>query len=214
MAGALAAIVWQTWVGRPGVALLIFAALLPLLVLPSEPRSSRVGAGWLVCALAPVLGLVGLASSYPALAGQGARWRERAVHGALAYWWLLLVEPLAGHRLWLGIHTATPPRAMWESSIGKTAAHVIAPQLTLATLLGALLWAAAAASLPWLVRGRSAMLDVLAAVLWSTAIVLATPLLDSPLGVHALHPSPRGLVLGAILGGTVAVGARALRGPV
>src|ERR1019366_4653812 len=56
-----AAVAWQCWIGHSGVALLALAALAPLLVLPAEPRSTRVGAGWLVCALAPILGLAGLA---------------------------------------------------------------------------------------------------------------------------------------------------------
>jgi len=214
IACAAAAIGWQCWVGHSGVALLVLVALAPLLVLPGEPRSSRVGGGWLVCALAPVLGLAGLAGSFPALAGQGSRWRERAVYGALGYWWLLLAEPLLDRRLWLGLPVGAPAPAVWEGSIATTASHVIGPALTLATLLGALLWGFGAAALPWLVRGRNAALDVLAAALWAGVIAAVTPLLDSGLATHATHPAPRGLVLGAILGGMLAVAARALRGPV
>ena len=81
-------------------------------------------------------------------------------------------------------------------------------------LLGALLWAAGAVSLPLLVRGRSAALDVIAAVVWSAALASAAPLVDGGLAAHAAHPSPRGAVLGAILGAMFAVAARALRGPV
>lgn len=214
MAFALAAAIWQAWVGHSGVALLALAALAPLVVLPSEPRSSRVGAGWLVAALAPILGFIGLAAAYPALAGQGSRWRERAVHGALGYWWLVLAEPLLGRRLWLRAPAGMPARAVWESSISSTAAHVIAPNLSLGVLLGALLWGCGATALPWLVRGSNGTLDMLAAGLWSAAILAATPILDGGLALHVAHPSPRGLVLGAVLGAIVAVAARALRGPV
>jgi hypothetical protein len=211
---ALAAAIWQAWIGHSGVALLALTALAPLIVLPSEPRSNRVGAAWLVAALAPVMGFIGLAGAYPALAGQGSRWRERAVHGALGYWWLVLAEPLLGRRLWLGAPPGVPARAVWESSISSTAAHVIAPRLSLGVLLGALLWACGALALPWLLRGSNATLDVLAAALWSAAILAATPILDGGLALHAAHPSPRGLVLGAVLGAMVAIAARALRGPV
>jgi len=214
MACALAAAGWQVWIGHPGVALLALAALAPLIVLPAEPRSTRVGAGWLLAALAPLLGFLGLGAAYPALAGQGGRWRERLIHGALGYWWLILAEPLLGRRLWLGPPSGSPARAVWESSIGSTASHVIAPALTLGVLLVALLWGCGAASLPWLVRGRNATLDVLAAILWSAAVVAATPVLASGLALHSSQPSPRGLILGALLGGLVAVAARALRGPV
>jgi len=84
----------------------------------------------------------------------------------------------------------------------------------LGVLLGALLWAAGGAVLPWLVRGRSAVRDVVAVTVWSAAIAAAAPALDAGLGAHAMHPTPRGAVLGAILGAIVAVAARALRGPV
>ena len=211
---ALAAIVWQAWIGHAGVSLLVLAALLPLIVLPAEPRSSRVGAGWLMCALAPVLGLTGLAAAFPALAGQAARWRERAFYGALGYWWLLLAEPLLGHKLWLGAPRGTPARSTWEASIGSTATHLISPDLVLGTLLGALLWGCAAAVLPLLLRGRSAPLDVLGAILWASALLAATPVLDGGLSADPSYQTPRGLILGVVLGGALAVAARALRGPV
>ena len=67
-------------------------------------------------------------------------------------------------------------------------------------LLGAALWASGATVLPWLVRGRSAALDLVAAVVWSAAIAAAAPALDA--GLSPAHASPRGLVLGAVLGGS------------
>jgi hypothetical protein len=214
IACALAAIVWQLSAGRSGVALLALTALVPLLVLPGERGSSRVGAGWLACALAPVLGLAGLAGAFPALAGQASRWRDRALRGAIGYWWLVLAEPLLDRRLWLGQASGTPARSVWESSIGSTATHVIAPDLSLGVLCGALLWACGSLVLPWIARGRNAALDVIAVVAWSALIVAAAPALDAGLSAGSSHPDPRGAVLGAILGGLIAVSARALRGPV
>jgi hypothetical protein len=213
VASALATVVWQAAVGRPGAALLVFAAVLPLLVL-SRARSAGARVAWPVCALAPVLGLAGLAGAFPAVAGQARRWRERAALGALAYWWLILAEALFARRLWLGAPSGVPARAVWEGSIGSSASHVVGPMLTVGVLLGAVLWAAGAVSLPWLVRGRSAVLDVIGAVMWSAALASAAPLLDAGLSAHAAHPSPRGAVLGAILGAMFALAARALRGPV
>ncbi len=211
---ALVAIGWQAWVGRPGVALLAVAALLPLVALPAVRRSTRVGAGWLGSALAPVLGLAGLAAVFPAIAGQAMRWRDRAVRGALGYWWLVLAEPLLARRLWLGEPAGTPARTVWEGSIEVAAVHVVAPLLTLGVLLGALLWACGSVVLPWLVRGRSATFDVIAATVWSAALITAAPALDSGLSSQVVHPGPRGAALGAVLAGMAAVGARALRGPV
>ena len=106
---ALAAILWQVWAGRPGAALLLLAAAAPLVLLPR-----RAGPGWLVAALAPVLGLAGLAAAFPALAGQRARLGERAARAALGLWWLTLAEPLlsggAAARLWLERPGALRPR--------------------------------------------------------------------------------------------------------
>jgi serine/threonine protein kinase len=206
---AVAAIVWQLWEGRGGVALLMLAAALPLVALPR-----RTSGGWLAGALAPVLGLAGLAGAFPAIAGQGARWRARAALGALGYWWLILAEPLLSRRLWLGEPAGTPPRAVWEGSLASAATHVVGPALSEGVLLGAALWAAGAVLLPVLVRGRSAVLDVVAATIWSAAIASSAPLLDSGLSGDAAHANPRGAVIGAVLGGVLAVAARALRGPV
>ncbi len=211
---ALAAIAWQLSLSRPGVALLLLAATFPLLL-----RPHRIGIGCLAGALAPVLGLAGLAGAFPAIAGQASRWRSRAILGILGYWWLTLSEPLfagtsPGGRLWLGPPSSTPPRAVWEGSLTSTATHVLAPALTLGLLLGAALWAAAAILLPWIVRGRHAILDTLAAVIWAAVLLLATPYLDSGLSADAALVHPRGVILGAILAAALAIAARALRGPV
>lgn len=223
LGGALALALWQAIEGRPGVALLALVALAPPLLLLGR----RPGAGWLAGALAPLLGVAGLAGAYPACAGQGARWPARAALGALGYWWLALAEPLlapavgGGGGLWLGAPAGAPARAVWEGSLSSAATHVVAPLLGLGVLCGALLWALAAASLPWLVRGSSVALDLFGALAWSAALALATPRAVLAGGASAASATsattmahPRGLVLGAILGGAVAIAARALRGPV
>jgi hypothetical protein len=203
--------------GRPGLALaLALAICTPLLLLGPRP-----GGGWLTGALAPLLGLAGLAGAYPAIAGQASHWSRRATLGAIGYWWLVLAEPLlAGGssgdapRLWLGPPAGTPSRAVWESSLDSAAAHVIAPALTTGLLFGAVLWSAAAVVLPWIVRGSGAIRDTLAAVTWSAVLLAATPYFAAGLSAGAVLPHPRGAVLGAILAAAVAIAARALRGPV
>jgi len=206
---ALAAVVWQVVSGSPGAALLLLAAGGPLLLLPR-----RCGPSWLGGALAPVLGLAGLAGAFPAIAGQAAWWRKRATLGALGYWWLMLAGPLFARDLWLAAPAGTPAHAVWEGSVSSAAAHVLAPMLSLGALLGAILWALAAVVLPWIVRGRSAAFDVVGATVWSAALASAARMLDSGLAATGAHPMPRSAILGAILGGVFAVGARALRGPV
>jgi tRNA A-37 threonylcarbamoyl transferase component Bud32 len=209
LAAAAGLVLWQAFQGRPGAALVIAAAAAPLLLLPR-----RTGPGWLLSALAPALGLAGLAGAYPAIAGQPRRWRERALLGALGYWWLTLAEPLAGRRLWLGVHAGTPVRAVWEASLGSTATHVIGPLLSPTVLLGACLWALGAVLVPLLVRGRNASLDIVAATVWSAVLALAVPAAAAAARAGGPAPSPRGLVLGAVLGGFVVVAVRALAGPV
>jgi eukaryotic-like serine/threonine-protein kinase len=212
---ALAGCAWQVGAARPGVALFVLCAVLPLVLLVRRP-----GPRWLAAALAPVLGLAGLAGVFPAAAGQVAHWPSRALLGALGYWWLVLAGPLLdrpGRRLWLGPVPGTaagPGRLLaWERSLGA-AGHTLIPLLSLGLLLGAALWAAAAALLPWLVRGRSALADALAGTLWAVALAAASPLLDGGLAGGAGEPSPRGALLGAGLGAVLALAARALRGPV
>ncbi len=209
LGGTLAAIVWLLATSRPGAALLLFAAAAPLVLLPR-----RSGLGWLMAALAPALGAVGLAVAFPALAGQRARLAERAALGALGYWWLSLAEPLLDRRLWLGVPAGTPARAVWEGSLGSAATHVVGPNLSLVVLYGVAVWALAAALLPWVVRGRSAILDVLAASAWSLTLLLACAPHYAGYTVSVVSATPRGVVVGAILGGAFAVAARALRGPV
>jgi serine/threonine protein kinase len=214
LAAALALAGWQAAAGRPGLGLLALAALLPIVLLPVGRRAQGGSGGWLLCLLAPLLGCIGLAGAFPALAGQPLRWRMRAAFGAIGYWWLALAEPLLARRLWLGPPAGTPPRAVWEGSLDGAAVHVIWPLISSRVLLGALLWAGGAALLPLLVRGRSAAIDVLAATMWSAALVTAAPILA--VGSHAgrADATPRGALLGALLGGALAVAARALRGPV
>jgi hypothetical protein len=68
--------------------------------------------------------------------------------------------------------------------------------------------------LPWIVRGASAAIDIVAATAWSAALLSAVPVVRAVAAGHAVQASPRGAVLGAVLGGVIAVAARALRGPV
>jgi hypothetical protein len=205
----LAAIAWQMWVGHPGTALLLLAAAAPLVLLPR-----KAGLAWLSAALAPVLGLAGLAGAFPALAGQRTRIADRAALAALGYWWLILAEPLLRKRLWLGVPAGTPARAVWEGSLPSAAAHVVGPSLSIDVLYGAAIWALAAALLPVVVRGRSAVLDLVSALAWSVALLLAFSPRYVGLSSHVVSVTPLGAAFGALLGGALAVLARALRGPV
>ena len=216
--GTLGLGAWEVGNGRPGIALLGLCAVLPLLLLRRRP-----GPEWLALALAPLLGLLGLAGAFPALAGQATHWRARALAGALGYWWLRLAEPLLdrpGRRLWLGVPDTAAGHPVqhlaWEGSLGAAVSHALIPILTVGLLSGVALWALAAAVLPLVVRGTSAMRDALAATAWAVALAAATPLLVSGLpdrsSLAAGGPAPKGVILGAGLGAVLAIAARAMRG--
>jgi hypothetical protein len=192
LVAALAVCIWQLAAGRSGIALVVSCAVLPLVLLVRRP-----GVWWLAAALAPLLGLAGLACAFPALAGQPLHWRSRALLGALGYWWLRLALPLL------------------ENPSGAALARLHVGRLNLGLLLGLALWALSAALLPVLVRGLGALLDGAAAVAWAASLAVAVLLAGSlHRGLSISPAAPRDVLLGAALGAALAVVARALRGPV
>ncbi len=74
-------------------------------------------------------------------------------------------------------------------------------------LLYAVLWALAALVLPWLVRGRWLTLDVVAASIWAAALGASSAAIADSMGFQ----TPRGLILGAVVGGVLAVAVPHLR---
>jgi eukaryotic-like serine/threonine-protein kinase len=187
----------------PGVALLAAVAVVPV-----APLLARRGTVWSLPAAAPLLGSLGLAGAWPALAGQSSRWQVRAALGALGGWWLALGELLTSQQLVFGASSDALPRADWEGSAVEATQHALWPLLAGGALGLVALWALAAILLPLLVRGRSAALDIVAVSGWAAALAAATQALSEAL---VLDP-PRGLVAGALVGGVIAVAARAARG--
>jgi eukaryotic-like serine/threonine-protein kinase len=186
---------------RPGAALMVAAAALaaPLLL-----RAD--GRAWALPAAAPLLGLVGLAGVYPALAGRAERWGARVALGALGAWWIVLAEPIAERALVYGPAPDTPPRPGYDGALGITAGDVIAPAVSSGAVLLAAIWAGAALVLPWIVRGRSLASDVVAASAWSAGTAATTIVLGEALGDRVGQGAPHGLVPGALVAGVLAVG--------
>jgi hypothetical protein len=168
-------------------ALVAAAAAVPPLLL------RRDGLTWSLPAAAPALGLAGLAGAYPAVAGRVPSAWARAALGAAGLWWLLLAEPLLDRQIAVG----TEP---------GSAGDVLETLATSGVLLIAPLWAAAAAVLPWLVRGRSLSLDIVGAATWAAALASGTAAVAGWAGLA----EPRGLAAGAVVAGVLAlIGARA-----
>lgn len=198
---------WLAGPGQaPGVALVVaagLAAIPPLL--PFSPRA------WSLPLAAPALGVALLAGAYPALAGQARTVWRRAALGALGFWALALAEPLAGRALAYGAVRGTAPLDRWAPSPRTALEQVVQPLLASGALATAALWAAGAAVLPWLVRGRHAALDLVAATVWAAALAAGTGALGAPLDGRVPHPEGRGAALGAAVAVLVAVGARTIR---
>jgi len=213
---------------RPGAALLIAAAAAPVPLL-----LRRRGTTWSLPALAPLLGLASLAGAFPALAGRAGGMVTRVALGALGAWWALLAAPLFGRETLGGV----PPEAAaagggepaWAAARGGEAARaggdaaaalaagadaqaalddVLIPLITSGALIYAAIWALAALTLPWLVRGRWPAVDFVAATTWAAALAATTALAADAIGA----PEPRGLLAGAVVAGIAALAVPHLRG--
>jgi serine/threonine protein kinase len=174
-----------------GAALAIFlAAAVPVALMPLTPIA------WPVALAAPPLGLLGLAGAWPALAAKAGTtaWR-RAVIAATGWVWLLIAEALTKHDLYLGGLPRAPLPGVWTASLSTAARDVLGPIATSGALLGALVWALAAVLLPYLVRGVSPVLDAARALLWATAVPIATAI---ALPGSLEHAGFNGEMLGAL----------------
>ncbi|UTI64619.1 serine/threonine protein kinase [Paraconexibacter antarcticus] len=195
--------------GDSGLALLVLAAGLPAVIALWRARP-----GWMSApALAPLLGVLSLALAWPAIAGQARRVTHRLVLGALGCWWLLLVQALTGTTLLLGPVPGVRDPLRWTGSAQEAFLHVLAPLLTSGAVGIAAVWALAAAVLPFLIRGRHGALDIALATAWAAGLAAATQAVARALPGDGGPPDVRGAVLGAVLAGGLAVGARAARGP-
>ncbi|CAB4914298.1 unannotated protein [freshwater metagenome] len=197
---------WLVVLGAPGLAVAVLAAALPSMLLLWRAGRLQPSA-----ALAAALGAGGLGLAWPALAGQAATpWRRGAL-GALGLWWLLLAESVARTALLLGDGPQGPPPAVWTASASEAFTRVLEPCVNSGALVLAGVWAIAAVVLPLVVRGRALAADLLGATLWSAAVAALTAEALSVLTWHGGAPEPRGLILGALVGGLCAIGAAAVR---
>ncbi len=205
--------------GQPGTALLLACAVVaPPLLLPLRGRA------WSVPFAAPLMGVALLAGAYPAVAGQARTLWRRAALGALGFWTVALAEPVVHATLYYGrVHATTAGASAraglgvalgaWAGSLQNAVTHVLSPLVSSGVLACAGLWAAGAAVLPWLVRGRSAALDLVAATLWAAGLAAGAGAIGHALRPGTLpQPDPRGAALGAAAAVLIAVAARAVRG--
>jgi hypothetical protein len=148
--------------GRPGLALLLAALSAPAILVAS----------WLpwaaVPALAPLLGAVSAAPVYPALAGSRGTALERAVLGALGWFWLLAGAAAAGLGSRLGVLHSPPPG--WTRSTGATTDAILVHLLSPEALLGAAAFGLAALLLGIVLRAAHLAVALLGALLWAAGL--------------------------------------------
>jgi len=210
IAAALGVCAWlaSPGAGQQGTALVLAAALAPVpLLLP------RAGALWSLPALAPLLGAIALAPLYVALAGLVSTVWRRAGLAAAGFLWLAAAEVLTGTSLLFGTADGTRPRSDWEGSLAAAATDAIYPAVSSPALAPLVVWAAFAAILPLLVRGRSLALDLVVGGAWAAALVTAQGLLGELLAASVELAEPRGAVAGAVLGALVAIAVRVVTAP-
>lgn len=199
IASLLALVVWLAG-SAPGLAAFVALAGVPVVVLV---RGTPVR--WSLPAVAPGLGITGLATGYVALAGQAPRATQRFALGLLGCWWLVLAEALTGERLLFGATEGVAAAGTAEAGTGVVLRDVAWPLLESGVLLVGVAWGLAAAILPLLVRGRVAAVDMVAATAWAGGLATATQGLSGGIGVS----DPASVIPGAILAGGLAVIARA-----
>ena len=165
--------------GLPGAALVVgLLAGAALVALP--------GAGPLMPALAVPLAALGAGGAYPgAAARSGGTGRQRAAASALGWAWALVAAVALGAGPLLGIAPRAP--AGWETSTGDAAASVLAPLLEPGSILGAVTFAVAAATLGWILSARHLALAALGALLWAAGLATALGVVgDGALGEQPL----------------------------
>lgn len=184
--------------GHAGTGLVVLIALLvPVVLMPRAP------ARWPLVAAAPALGMISLTGAWPALAGRDATLWRRAGLGATGWIWVALAGLLAGRGVYTKLPPGIPPKAVWTGSLDQTVGRVLGPLLDSGLLSAAIIWAIAAAILPWIVRGP-APIRVVVVVVWSAVLASSTTTLIG--GLHSgITFRPGVVVLGAVAGAIVAL---------
>ncbi len=148
--------------GRPGLALVIGALTMPAILIASRLPWAAVPA------VAPLLGALGAAPIYPAIAAARGAAMERAVMGVLGWCWLLVGAAAAGVGSRVGILHA-PPHG-WAAYTGEATSALLTPLLSAESLLGAATFALAAVLLGTILRAGHVALALLGALLWAAAL--------------------------------------------
>ena len=198
LATLVAGVGWATFGshGLGGTALVAAAALAPTaLLLPGA------GALWSFAAAAPLLGVVGLASAFPALAALAGGPLRRAGLAVAGFLWLAGAELASGEALLIGAGAGAG--SGWQASPLRAASDALWPVIVSGRLAPALSWALFASLLPLVVRGRALVPDLLGAAAWAPLLALAQAWLAAPsvtlVPLEALERALPGAAVGALV---------------
>jgi hypothetical protein len=114
---------------------------------------------------------------------------------------------VTGTDLLFGAPSGVDPRAAWETSLSHGFSGALFPSIGSTAIAPIVVWAAFAALLPLLVRGRALVLDVLGAALWAAGLVAAHGALGQFEAGDVPLDTARGIVAGAVLAVVLAVAA-------
>jgi eukaryotic-like serine/threonine-protein kinase len=183
-----------------GAIVIVIAAVIPVLLMP------RRGTAWPLAVGAPLLGIIGLAGAWPAVAARaGAGVWRRAALGATGYLWLALISPLAGTGLYMKLVKGTTNPQSWTTSLTAAVHDVIKPFLTSGIWAAAPIWGIAAAVLPLILRTRSLAAACVLVTVWSAVLLSATE--TAIVAFHGTHAaaSPPSALAGAAVGALIAL---------
>ena len=190
------------------------------LFIPKVKLAKAPGAGWVlefsagfVKALGAVeiLGAVGLAGAWPALAGRAGRpWRRFAL-GACGWVWLALLAPITGSALYLSAPPGVGYGLGWEGSLHATTAQVIRPILSSGVLLAAPVWGCAACVLPVLLSAQPLSRRATLVAAWAAATVGCASVVLAIAGAGAAAIPLGAAAVGAVAGAACGLGPKVLR---
>ena len=176
----------------------LLALALPVVVMVRSPSA------WPLAAGAPALGVIGLAGAWPAVAARAKTPWRRAGLGGVGWVWLVLAAPVVGRVLYLPALPGVPPQRDWGGSVTGTVDHMLSPLLSSGVFAPALVWACAALILPWLVRARSPVVDLVRVVIWSAMLAGATAVVVIAAHGSATASAAPTAVAGAVAGAIIA----------
>ena len=152
--------------GLPGLAIVVAAVLAPAALMLHRPRD------WFLPVLAPLLGLIGAAPAFLAVAARQDRAESRAALAGLAWLWTGLVGALLDRGIGVPLGSAGGESAAGWINSGPTAIdQLLAPMLTPTAIAVGLTWIGGAVLLGVLLDVASPAGAAVGGLIWSGAIV-------------------------------------------